>query len=119
VACAILNDERVHAAENSLRTLLGVSTLEGASFLDIGSRSGLFSLAAMRLGASRVRSFDYDVDSFECTRELRNRYYPNRLLWTVERGSVLDVRYMQCLGTWDIETSIPANGASSQIVSRS
>jgi 2-polyprenyl-3-methyl-5-hydroxy-6-metoxy-1,4-benzoquinol methylase len=99
---AVLNDERVRAAEDSLRAMLGVSTLEGASFLDVGSGSGLFSLAAVRLGASRVHSFDYDVDSFECTRELRNRYYSNKLSWTVERGSVLDGRYMRSLGTWDI-----------------
>jgi O-antigen/teichoic acid export membrane protein len=46
------------------------------SFLDIGSGSGLFSLAARRLGA-RVRSFDYDPQSVACTAELRRRYFPD------------------------------------------
>ncbi len=99
---AVLNDDRVRAADESLRSMLGVRTLEGSGFLDIGSGSGLFSLAALRLGASRVHSFDYDVDSFECTQQLKDRYFPNRPQWTVERGSVLDAAYMQSLGTWDV-----------------
>jgi SAM-dependent methyltransferase len=97
-----LSDARIAAAEESLRALLGVDSLQGRSFLDIGSGSGLFSLAAMRLGAQTVRSFDYDADSVACTRELRQRYYPEAANWLVERGSVLDVGYLQALGTWDV-----------------
>lgn len=97
-----LNEERVRAAEASLRELLGCTTLKDKSFLDIGSGSGLFSLAAMRLGASGVRSFDYDVDSVECTRTLRRRYYADDPRWQVERGDVLDAAYLNSLGTWDV-----------------
>ncbi len=99
---AVLNDERVRIAEESLRTMLGAATLEGRTFLDVGSGSGLFSLAAMRLGAARVHSFDCDADSVECARELRRRYFPDRASWNVEQGSVLDRCYMQSLGTWDV-----------------
>ena len=98
----VFNDERVQAADESLRSLLGPGTLEGRTFLDIGSGSGLFSLSAMRLGAARVHSFDYDMDSVECTRELKSRYFPESRAWTVEHGSVLDDRYMRSLGVWDI-----------------
>lgn len=96
-----LNDERLCTAEESLRSMLGVHSLEGRTFLDIGSGSGLFSLAAMRLGAVRVHSFDYDSDSVECTRELRRRYFADSTSWSVEQGSVLDSEYTKSLGQWD------------------
>src|SRR5215510_740481 len=51
-------DEQVVTAESSLKRMLEIDSLAGMRFLDIGSGSGLFSLAARRLGA-RVHSFDY------------------------------------------------------------
>jgi 2-polyprenyl-3-methyl-5-hydroxy-6-metoxy-1,4-benzoquinol methylase len=71
-----LNEERIHEAERSLGEMLKVKTLAGKSFLDVGSGSGLFSLAAMRLGADRVHSFDYDPQSVDCTKDLRQRFRP-------------------------------------------
>ncbi len=97
----VLNDERIALAEQSLRTMLGVSDLRGKHFLDIGSGSGLFSLVARQLGAT-VYSFDYDPQSVACTAELKRRYYPDDLSWVVEQGSVLDQDYLQTLGQWDI-----------------
>src|SRR6476659_9303866 len=67
---ASADDERIQQAEKSLREMLEVDSLEGKTFLDIGSGSGLFSLAARRLGA-RVHSFDFDPKSVACTRALR------------------------------------------------
>lgn len=51
---AALDEERVTAAENSRRDMLDVNTLTGLKLLDIGSSSGLFSLAARRLGGHRA-----------------------------------------------------------------
>ncbi len=99
---AVLDDERIRAAEVSLREMLQVDDLQGRTFIDIGSGSGLSSLVAMRLGASRVHSFDFDPHSVGCAQELRRRYYPGDARWTVERGSALDASYMESLGTWDI-----------------
>jgi 2-polyprenyl-6-hydroxyphenyl methylase/3-demethylubiquinone-9 3-methyltransferase len=96
-----LDDNRIARAEESLRTMLENSNLEGKSFLDIGSGSGLFSLAARRLGA-RVRSFDYDPDSVACTRELKRRYFHHDEEWTIEEGSALDEAYVKSLGAFDV-----------------
>lgn len=97
----VLNDERIARAENSLREMLGVQDLHGRRMLDIGSGSGLFSLAARRLGAT-VHSFDYDPQSVACTRELKRRFFADDPAWTVEPGSVLDEAFLSRLGQWDI-----------------
>src|SRR5262249_43922399 len=76
--------------------------LAGRNFLDVGSGSGLFSLAAMSLGAAKVHSFDYDPHSVACARELRRRFFPDSSQWTVEQGSALDGDYLTRLGQWDI-----------------
>lgn len=98
---AVLDDARIRKAEESLREMLEVESLEGKSFLDIGSGSGLFSLAARRLGA-RVHSFDYDPRSVACARELRRRYFPEDNSWEIEEGSALDAEYVRSLGEFDV-----------------
>lgn len=96
-----LDDHRIRLAEQSLRSMLSVGGLQEKAFLDVGSGSGLFSLAARRLGA-RVHSFDYDPESVACTRELRRRYFANDELWHVDEASVLDQDYLRSLGQFDI-----------------
>jgi len=96
-----LTEAKIVAAEDSLRAMLEVQDLHGKRFLDIGSGSGLFSLAARRLGAS-VHSFDYDPHSVACTRELRRRYFPDDNQWKVEEGSALDADYVRSLGEFDV-----------------
>jgi 2-polyprenyl-3-methyl-5-hydroxy-6-metoxy-1,4-benzoquinol methylase len=96
-----LTEEQLGRAEESLKQMLDVESLHNRSFLDIGSGSGLFSLAAHRLGA-RVLSFDYDPHSFASTAELRRRYFPEDTQWRVEQGSVLEKPYLEALGQFDI-----------------
>lgn len=98
---SVLDDERIATAEQSLKTMLEVENLEGKTFLDIGSGSGLFSLAARRLGA-KVHSFDFDSNSYACTKELRRRYFENDADWRVEQGSALDAGYVASLGKFDV-----------------
>lgn len=97
----LLNDTRIRRAEESLRQMLEVDSLEGKSFVDIGSGSGLFSLAARRLGA-RVHSFDFDPHSVACTAELKSRYFQGDNMWKVEEASALDQNYMSSLGSFDV-----------------
>ena len=96
-----LTPERIEQAERSLREMLACQDLAGRSMLDIGSGSGLFSLAARRLGA-RVHSFDFDPQSVACTRALQERYFPGDTQWTIAEGSALDRAYLAGLGTFDV-----------------
>lgn len=98
---ARVDDGRIEAAENGLRTLLQNHDLAGKTFLDIGSGSGLSSLVARRLGAY-VRSFDYDLESVACTEEMKRRYRSNDADWIIEQGSALDEGYIDQLGTFDV-----------------
>jgi len=99
-----IDDVRIAEAEKSLQSLLGRERLDGLNFADIGSGSGLSSLAARRLGA-RVFSFDADLQSVECTARLRQRFFPDDSNWTVERGSILDRVYLSGLGRVDVAYS--------------
>ena len=97
----VLNEDRIHLAEQSLLDMLGFDDLKDKRFLDIGSGSGLFSLAARRLGAT-VHSFDYDPQSVACTQELKHRYFPDDTAWVVDEASVLDREYLSRLGQFDV-----------------
>jgi 2-polyprenyl-6-hydroxyphenyl methylase/3-demethylubiquinone-9 3-methyltransferase len=96
-----LNEERIVEAEKSLRNMLEQESLSGKSFLDIGCGSGLFSLAARRLGA-RVFSFDYDPQSVACAFQVKDAFSPGDPDWQIERGSALDQSYLRNPGTFDV-----------------
>ena len=96
----VLDEPRIVAAQESLTELVG--DVAGKSFVDVGSGSGLASLAAIRLGARRVHSFDYDRGSVACTAEVKRRYAADAQQWTVEHGDALDTRYLGRLGRFDV-----------------
>jgi SAM-dependent methyltransferase len=96
-------------AERSILGLLAPTCLarderlDGLRFLDAGCGSGLFTLAALRLGAT-VTAFDLDPDSVLTTRALVDTHGPKdadaRL--TLLHGSVLDEDFLAGLGEFDI-----------------
>ncbi len=96
----LVDERRIGAAVDSLTGPLGTRDLSGRTFLDVGCGSGLFSLAAHRLGA-RVRSFDYDADSVAATAELRDRFAQDAD-WDVGQGSILDEGTVADLGRFDV-----------------
>lgn len=98
----LLDEQRILHAQQSLSAMLEMENLKGKSFLDVGSGSGLSSLAAARLGGTIIHSFDFDPESVECTRQLKRRYFPEFTHWTIEEGSVLDAAYLAARGQFDI-----------------
>lgn len=96
-----LDEHKIKRAEESLCRRLRRDSLRGLRFLDAGCGSGLFSLAARRLGAE-VYSFDFDPESVACTAYLRNKFFPGDAAWIIEVGNVLDHEYIAGLGLFDI-----------------
>ena len=103
---ATLDEDRITRACESIVSLLGLDQstqrpLEGQTFLDLGCGSGLFSLAAYRLGAN-VTSIDFDHQCIACTEELRVREDASRERWVLRQGSAIDATWMQALGRFDV-----------------
>jgi 2-polyprenyl-3-methyl-5-hydroxy-6-metoxy-1,4-benzoquinol methylase len=98
-----LTESQLHQAADSLLTMLGCDSLESKSFLDVGSGSGLFSAAAVLLGAARVHSFDYDPQSVACAEGLREGLPPRlQAGWVIEQGDATSADYMHSLGQYDV-----------------
>jgi len=95
-----LGGDNILEATKSLSDLLGTTELYGKTFLDIGCGSGLFSLAACSLGA-KVHSFDSDPLCIKCTRKLKAKHLPHGN-WVIERGSILNKKFLKSLGQFDI-----------------
>ncbi len=98
-----LNEARLRNAQETLLEFWPNGN-DSVTFLDIGSGSGTFSLAARRLGAT-VTSFDYDEYSVACTRKLKELYFAEQAdstAWKIEQGSALDADYVRSLGKFDI-----------------
>jgi 2-polyprenyl-3-methyl-5-hydroxy-6-metoxy-1,4-benzoquinol methylase len=98
----VVDDNRVLEATKSLQFLLRTERLDGKTFVDVGCGSGLFSLSALRLGCERVYSFDVDIGSVECAHDLKRRFARGATNWQITRGDVLDVDYLNSLGSFDV-----------------
>jgi len=95
------NDERVRIAGEHLLAFLNLPSLKECHFLDVGCGSGLNSLAALRAGAGRIVSFDYDPRSVSTTEGLK-QFAGNPAHWEVRQGSILDNSFLQELEPADI-----------------
>lgn len=96
-----LNPERIENAALSLSSFLNEADLKGKTFIDVGCGSGLFSLAAFKLGAKKIVSVDVDDFSISCAQHLRKQAgAPNN--WEIKKGSALDKDFLNSLGTYDI-----------------
>lgn len=97
------SDERLLETEKSLNLLFGEAGLAGKTFMDIGCGSGLFSLAAWRLGAAQITSIDVDRDSVECCRRLASHVdKKDSSEWNIVHGSILDQTLLSGLPKCDV-----------------
>ena len=97
------NQDTLDEAIKSLESCFGNCDFRNKTFLDVGSGSGLFSVAALQLGAF-VSSFDYDPLCIECAQSLKLTL-PPRLSkkWTLLRqGNILDTCFVDSLGNYDL-----------------
>ena len=96
----LINEQRVKTAAESLTQLFGTQCLAGGRFLDIGSGSGIFSVAALRLNASAVRAIDIDPMSVRTTERTLQKFCPNKP-WTCSVQSIFDMNPERD-GTYDV-----------------
>jgi 2-polyprenyl-6-hydroxyphenyl methylase/3-demethylubiquinone-9 3-methyltransferase len=95
------SEERVEISRKHLLDFLQLPNLEGKYFLDVGCGSGLHSLAALRAGAARIVSFDFDPNAVRTTARLK-AYAGNPSHWTVITGSILDDAFLKTIEPADI-----------------
>ena len=88
-----LNVDSEEQSYISVKNLIDSIKISKGSFLDIGSGSGLFSLAALRLGFD-VTSFDVDPFSIKATKKLKEIYFQNNNNWKLLEGSILDEKFI-------------------------
>ncbi len=94
------NKDNLREVRLSLQELLGVKSLKGKSFIDIGCGSGIFSLAAMDMDAQEVISLDSDPKSVKACSIIKRRNNAKR--WSILQGSILDKDFLNNLGKADI-----------------
>jgi 2-polyprenyl-6-hydroxyphenyl methylase/3-demethylubiquinone-9 3-methyltransferase len=97
---ANLDESRIVKAVGELERLVPRTEMADASFLDVGSGSGLSALAAIRLGAARVLALDLDPDSVATSRAVLGRFAAGTA-WEVRELSALDLDASD-LGRFDV-----------------
>lgn len=96
-----VDTDRLAIACQSLYSLLQKDSLAGLSFLDVGCGSGLFSIAAYRLGASRVVGIDVNPRCIEISQNNRERLIPNSPV-VFHVASALQPEQLKHFGTFDL-----------------
>lgn len=97
-----LTEEKISQAKTSLINFFGgIKNIKGKTFIDIGCGSGLFSLSASLLGASKIVSIDIDDSSLWCAKYLKSKYNP-KAHWTIKKGSAVNKKFIKNLGKFDI-----------------
>ena len=94
------SEERVESSINRFTDFTAIDNLSFLNFIDVGCGSGLHSLAALRLGAQRVTSFDIDPKAVAISKKLKVME-GNPFNWEINQGSILDSKFVSSLGNYD------------------
>lgn len=86
-----LTEEKLIQAQKDLESLLGQNQIKNKSFLDIGAGSGIFSIAASKLGAAKINGFDISPDSVK-TAISNNQKYNAQAAIIFKQASILDIQ---------------------------
>lgn len=97
-----IDEPRIEDAMQSLKNLFGENALSNRSFLDIGCGSGLFSIAAARLGASPVLGLDVDPLSVATSQSNAAQWLTDLSRISFRQLSVLEADQMNKIGAFDI-----------------
>lgn len=85
-----IDEKKVQSAMNDISSFLGPGVMKGRTFVDIGCGSGLSSLAAYRLGASKIYSYDIDPVNIRNTEYLKTLFkIPIDFPWTTKVASIV------------------------------
>jgi len=95
------DQDKLNEAIKSLKQFMNIQDFKGKIFLDIGCGTGMFSLAAYKLGAKELISIDIDPYSVKCCNLLRKKEN-NPSSWKVLEGSILDKNIISQLLKADI-----------------
>lgn len=95
------SEERVEITKRHLLDFIGEDDLKDKYFLDIGSGSGIHSLAAYKANAKKIISIDVDPYSVETTKKIRGMH-GNPPNWEVLHGSILDSNFISQIKAADI-----------------
>ena len=95
------SDEKLESSIDAFKRFTKLDCLKEYDFLDIGCGSGLHSLAALKLNARKITSFDFDPNSVESTLKIRELNSVNAENWQILEGSVLDIEFVSKLGKYN------------------
>jgi 2-polyprenyl-6-hydroxyphenyl methylase/3-demethylubiquinone-9 3-methyltransferase len=97
-----ISEEKLYSAIYDLKDFLGHDML-GRSFIDIGCGSGLSSLAAYKLGADKIFSYDIDPINIRNVEFLKHRFtVPPEYPWVAETCSIVDTKDLSRIAQGDI-----------------
>jgi 2-polyprenyl-6-hydroxyphenyl methylase/3-demethylubiquinone-9 3-methyltransferase len=97
---AHFDESRVLNSVNVIQNFTSFLDFKDKSFIDVGCGSGLHSLAAYKMQAKSIVSFDFDPDSVKATLKLKE-LIGNAPNWNIMEGSVLDINFVGQLGEFD------------------